>query len=62
MWDYVFVVTNEDLDSCGEEFFVECNSRAEAYQIAWEVYGEDNVRCEGRISVEEAEEWGLDTY
>lgn len=57
MWDFLF----EDRET-GEEFFVECDSKREAFQIAWENFGEGNVEYKGRFTVEEAEMWGLDTY
>lgn len=57
MWDFLF----EDRET-GEEFFVECDSKREAFQIAWENFGEDNVEYKGRYSVEDAEMMGLDTY
>ena len=57
MWDILF----EDRET-GEEFFVECKSAREAWQIAWENFGEGNVEFKGRYTVEEAEAWGLDTY
>lgn len=57
MWDFLF----EDRET-GEEFFVECKSAREAWQIAWENFGEGNVEFKGRYTVEEAEAWGLDTY
>lgn len=58
MWDYLFV-DNES----GEEFFVECDSLAEAWVIVRENFGEDaDVEYITDYSVEEAEILGLDTY
>ena len=38
MWDFMFM----DRET-GEEFFVECQSLREAFQIAWDNFGMDNV-------------------
>lgn len=58
MFDYLFI-DNES----GEEFFVECDSLAEAWAIVRENFGDDaDVEYEGRFTVEEAEILGLDTY
>ena len=57
MWDFMFM----DRET-GEEFFVECQSLREAFQIAWDNFGMDNVEYLGRYTVEEAEAVGLDTY
>lgn len=57
MWDFRFI----DNDS-GEEFFVECESQREAWQIVWREFGEDaDIEYEGRYTVAEAEMIGLDT-
>lgn len=58
MWDYLFI-DNES----GEEFFVECDSLREAWDIVNREFGPEN-ECEyqGRFSVEEAEILGYDTY
>jgi len=58
MWDFRFI----DNDS-GEDFFVECKSQREAWQIAWDIFGKDaDLEYCGRYTVEEAEAIGLDTY
>lgn len=58
MFDYLFI-DNES----GEEFFVECNSLAEAWVIVWENFGDDaDVEYIDEYTVEEAEILGYDTY
>lgn len=58
MSDFMFI----DNDS-GEEFFVECFSLSEAWEIAIENFGEDaDLAFIDEYTVEEAEEIGLDTY
>ena len=58
MWDFMFI----DNDS-GEEFFVECDTLAEAWEILDENFGDvSTIEYEGRYTVEEAEAIGLDTY
>lgn len=54
--DYLFL-DNES----GEEFFVECESKRRAFQIAHENFGDD-VEFIGTYSVAEAEILGYDTY
>ena len=58
MWDFMFM--NEET---GDEFFVECKSAREAWQIVWREFGEDApIEYCGRYTVEEAEMIGLDTF
>lgn len=57
LYDFLFVEAES-----GEEFFVECATKEEAWGIATENFGEGNLRYRGRFTVEEAEVWGLDTY
>jgi hypothetical protein len=57
MWDYWFV-DNES----GEEFFVECATKEEAWAIATESFNEINLELLRVITPAEAEFWGLDTY
>lgn len=58
MWDYLFM-DNES----GEEFFVECDSLGEAWEIAIENFGEDaDLAYVDQFDPEEAEILGFDTY
>ena len=58
MWDFMFI----DNDS-GEEFFVECDTLSEAWDIVNREFGPDNeCEYEGRFTIQEAEWMGLDTY
>ena len=57
MYDFLFY----DYAS-GEEFFVECDNVADAWDIVADNFDVGRVKYEGRFSVEEAEAIGLDTY
>ena len=59
MRDYLFI-DNES----GEQFFVECKSLAEAWEIARDNWGDetDDLEYLGEYSVEEAEILGYDTF
>ena len=51
MWDYLFI-DNES----GEEFFVECDTEDEAWNIIDENFGDSaTIELEGRYTVQEAE-------
>ena len=67
MWDFMFEVVGEYSDLCGEQFFVECDTVAEAWQTVAENFGADmivneEIKCVGKYTPEEAEWLGLDTY
>lgn len=62
MHDYLFEIVGKDSDCCGEEFFVECYNETEAWQIAEENFPNEELRCWGKYSIEEAEMMGFDTY
>lgn len=62
MSDYLFEIVGEDSYGCGEEFFVECDTEAEAWQIAEANFPNEELRCWGKYSIEDAEIMGLDTY
>ena len=62
MKDYLFEIIDEDSECCGEQFFVECKSLREAWEIADENFHDVALRCFGSYSVAEAEMYGLDTY
>ena len=58
MRDYLFI-DNET----GWEFFVECKSKDEAWQIVYEEFGQNcDISFEGIYSVAEAEAIGYDTF
>lgn len=58
MFDYLFI-DNES----GEEFFVECDTKEEAWEIVRENFGvENDIEYLGKYTVEEAEILGYDTY
>lgn len=60
MFDFLFEII--DGDNEGEQFFVECNTLREAWEIADENFPNDPLRCFGKYTIEEAEILGLDTY
>lgn len=65
--DYWFEVVDEESDLCGEEFFVEVrtdeiDTLAVAWDIARENFPNERLKCYGRISEEQAEMLGYDTY
>ena len=62
MKDYLFEIIDEDSDCCGEQFFVECKSLREAWEIADKNFSDVALKCFGTYSVKEAEMIGLDTY
>ena len=59
MKDYLFI-DNES----GEQFFVECESLAEAWGIARDEWGKetDDLEYLGEYTIEEAEILGYDTF
>ena len=62
MWDFMFEVVGEYSELCGEQFFVECDTKAEALEIAADNFPDEELHYCGRYSPEEAECLGLDTY
>lgn len=58
MWDYLFM-DNES----GEQFFVECDTEDEAWEIIDENFGDTaTIELCDRYTVQEAEILGYDTY
>ena len=58
MWDFLFI-DNES----GEEFFVECDTKKEAWGIVFDNFGVNpNIKFLGKYTNEEAEILGYDTY
>lgn len=65
MWTtYWWEVTDEESDLCGEEFFTELPDATKAThtEYAKSIFPGVELHCLGRVSQEEAEAMGLDTY
>lgn len=62
MNDYLFEVVGEESDLCGEQFFVECDTIKEAWDIAIDNFGDEELHYIGKYTPEEAEWLGYDTY
>ena len=65
MWTtYWWIIEDEDSELCGEEFFTELENagRKEHNDYVTELFPNENPRCLGRVTHEEAEMMGLDTY
>lgn len=61
---YWFEIVGEDSDLCGEEFFTELETDDKQAHIAYakSIFPNEKIRCYGKVSEEEAEAMGLDTY
>lgn len=65
MWTtYWWMIDNEDSELFGEEFFTELKDATYEQHVdyACKLFPNENPRCLGKISAEEAEMMGLDTY
>lgn len=62
MWNYLFENVGEWSENCGEQFFVQCDTREEADEILSQYFWEEEIKCLGKFTDEEAEMMGLDTY
>ena len=65
MWTtYWFEIVGVDSDICGEEFFTELENATKEQHIAYahEIFPGEEIKCYGKVSSEEAELMGLDTY
>lgn len=65
MWTtYWWIIEDENSDIYGEEFFTELfnATREQHTNYVHEIFPNENPRCLGRVSAEEAEMMGLDTY
>ena len=62
MWNYLFEIVGEWSEICGEQFFVQCDTRKEADEILGQYFWGEEVKCLGKYTEEEAERMGLDTY
>ena len=60
MKNFLFEIVNGDYE--GEIFFVQCEYKADAFEIAHDVAEGAKVRLIGVYSDEEAERMGYDTY
>lgn len=61
---YWWGIEDEDSELCGEEFFTELENADKAMHRAYvkELFPNENPRCYGKVTEEEAEMMGLDTY
>ena len=65
MWTtYWFEIVGEDSNLCGEEFFtaLENGTKKDHINYANQLFENEQIKCLGRVSEEEAEMMGLDTY
>ena len=63
MNNYLFEITDEESELCGEEFFVQADTKKDAWGIVFDNFGTDlRIKYLGKYSDEEAEAMGYDTY
>lgn len=62
MWDYLFSIEDPDNEDCGEIFFVECETRSEAYKVAQKNFPKVELFYHGRWDPDSAAAIGIDTY
>lgn len=62
MNNYLFEIITESSPSCGEQFFVQANTRAEANEVLDDFFCYESTKYLGKYSDFEAEMMGLDTY
>jgi ribulose kinase len=65
MWTtYWFEITDENSDLWGEEFFTELKTSEKSKHIRYakEIFPDVKIECLGKVTAEEAEMMGLDTY
>ena len=65
MWTiYRWIIDDEDSELCGEEFGTELENAGfeEHSNYVLEVFPNENPRCLGKVSEEEAEMMGLEIY
>ena len=65
MWTtYWWGIEDEESDFCGEEFFTELRNgtKGDHEQYVKEIFPNLNLKCYGRVTEDEAEMMGLDTY
>lgn len=61
MWNYLFEIIG-DSDYEGEQFFVQCDTKDEAWDIASENFFGEELKYLGRYDDYYAEMMGYDTY
>lgn len=61
---YWWTITGVDSDLCGEEFFTELKSAdiSDHKKYAQKIFPNEKLHCFGKVTEEEAESMGLDTY
>ena len=61
---YWWGIEDEDSELCGEEFFTELENADKATHLMYvkKLFPNENPKCYGRVTEEEAEMMGLDTY
>lgn len=60
---YWWIIDDEESEFCGEQFFTEIEGgRKEHNDYVRDLFPNENLRCLGRVTEEEAEVTGLDTY
>ncbi len=61
---YWWEIDDEESELCGEEFFtaLKGGSREDHKKYVRELFPDENPKCLGKVSEEEAEMMGLDTY
>jgi len=65
MWTtYWWGITDEESDLCGEEFFTELENASFTEHLIYVkgLFPNENPKCYGKVTEEEAEMMGLDTY
>lgn len=65
MWTtYWWGINDENSDLCGEEFFtaLENADKAQHRAYAKSIFPKEKLTCYGKVTEEEAEMMGLDTY
>ena len=65
MWTtYWWGINDEDSELCGEEFFTELEDADKSAHRAYakQIFPNERLTCYGKITEEEAEMMGLDTY
>lgn len=62
MRNFLFEITSEWSDLCGEQFFIQCDTLDEADEVLGEYFWGEKVTYLGEFTDEEAEAMGYDTY
>lgn len=61
---YWWGIEDENSELCGEEFFTELTNADKATHRAYaeKLFPNENLKCYGEVTEEEADTMGLDTY